>query len=1241
MNKLKTIKIWLIKILKSRITVLVTIFGIFACGSFVKPANAEMVYEFSTAYQYYMLDNHAQDMSDGGKTKKILSMGNFGSGGVSGTFSYDDIVNSAPNNSNDIARQFSSMMATYSTFGYFTNKVQGFESISSNITRILVSVALAPFAILLDVFNMILPTLVKLVAKLNVITLLGSVITNLGYTSELANAIGISKDTIQTIFNSLMTFALVMILLAVAGMFIHGSKRIDQRQAHKLKGRLITLVCLPLVVGGSAYLVQTIGDLSSKAPALDSGFGRYMVDDRAWAYNVNFTPNGKNNSDTGGISTDGKNSYVDLNFDPYTDTGGKRIVDINTYSSLANTAGDNHSLFSNTALDLAYGRGDSFTAQDYINYKGSRESQQLYGGGDGVTYGSYYQYAQNMKDKLGKVDQGLNASTGYNKDRSPDGPYKAALSDYYDEKKGLLVTPQTAWRDRFIYGAKTGGAAMDKYYNESPSQEMISNSVGKAGGASLSDQSMYLVLSTIFDETGGRYYIDAPARGVLKTKASFDSNRSSYFVVSMVGNPILTMLNIMAKPLIQVVVLLAVLTAIFSIGLVEMNRKPLAAFLKGITIGDIEYAQAFIVYAVGLAGTMLLLIGFPNIVIGAINGAGNLVSGALRLGNITPQTPQSSIGFNGTLSLIKMVVAFVFTVLYIKSKSFRAAFIGLFTMPWSWASETGDRYERMANPLGSSISRKQKEALKKNKINQGIDAANEATSLKNVGKLALTAAGEAFPGISKLTKFAAPGLGDEPTESENDSGSDSGTVTDLAQVKRSGMRDRVYQTVQGLQQDDTLPRGQQVQAMDTEKAFDDFNDERTPRNFQVADERLQRLQDSMVADGADPDQIQRVQDARNDLYNLGREYGVVNPDVQADDTVKRSQHVGREQDIDDITTDSTQQGGDTPKDKPNDQNPDSGRVDKSEHDGQPKDVIKPEGTNPSQPDQPRDVTAHVDDQDRVKLDPAARVTPDLTDSNNSKEKRDIVAPLIHGSGLSEAVDDVTAHLGKDEKAKLDPNAKVTDDLDRNNKIIESTHTTNPQAQDQAQSNDQKKTDKVKNESGTSDNDVVESKHLDQQQDFGNSKHSQITNNQFNKNIHNVDNSNHGNEIDSHDVTNGISNNQTANNQTTNNSHYNTQTQNQHINNNSQVSNTTKNITNPIRMQQIRNLNNSLGAANKNEDVVRAINMLKQSNTTNDFRSGLADLKDSLSRLSPQEQSTINKDSVTSSLKDMVKSLEDK
>src|SRR5699024_4097265 len=218
------------------------------------------------------------------------------------------------------------------------------------------------------------------------------------------------------------------------------------------------------------------------------------------------------------------------------------------------------------------------------------------------------------KNEIIDVDHSYNPSGGKSGDtKSQNGGYKEAIDDYKDRDE-LIVSPQIAWRDRFIYGAKNSGENIDKYYDEPPSIEQIENQVGRNNGEAFSNQSMFLILSTMFNETGGKYYIDAPSRGIMQAKAAFDSNRSAYYVVSMVGNSFFTIFGLISRPIIQLIVMLATITAILSLGVIEMNTKPLMAWLKGITLGDMEYSKALIIYCVGIGGTILTLILIPAMI---------------------------------------------------------------------------------------------------------------------------------------------------------------------------------------------------------------------------------------------------------------------------------------------------------------------------------------------------------------------------------------------------------------------------------------------------------------------------------------------------------------------------------------------------------------------------------------------------------------------------------------------------
>lgn len=683
-------------------------------GFSVKNAKAE--YKAGVVYQYYLLGTRGDEMQEEAKNGKILHMGSLGSGGVSGTFSYDDIVSSAnigntddaKKKNSDEAKEFSSIMATYSTFHYFSNRVEGFSSILSYIGRALSAIILIPEALVLDILATVVPLIVSLIAKLNVIRYLASMITNFGITSDLTNALGITKEQFQTGLNAFLSFAITAIIISLGMMFKAGG-RVDQRHYSKFKGRVFSIVAVPLVIGIGAQFIQDVMGMTSASSNSSAAFSRYLVDDRSWAYNFNFAPNGNNGAD--GNINGNSSSYVDLKFNPYTTTGEQRIKQINENSSLANNASGKYN-FSNSALALAFVMSDAFSAQDYINYKGTQASQSLYGQSDsslGGTYGSYYQYALNQKDTLGDVSKSYYPSGGENQNGDVSGSYQSAIGDYATDGK-LTINPSVAWRDRFIYGAKTGGDNIDKYYGAKPSLEQMGNAVGvgSSGEKSFSDQSMFLILSTMFGETGGKYYIDAPARGIMQAKASFDSNRSTYYVVSMVGNPLFTMFGMVAKPLVQIIALIACLIAVLTMGLLDMNLRPLVAWIKGITLGDIEYSYALLIYAVGIGGTIISITIIPDVFVKVVDYIPQVISLSLDATGVSMQTPQASLAFHGVGLIFESVIGIAMGVLFWKSEKFRSTLISLYTFCWSWARVTGENLERQASSAGQRISRDQK-----------------------------------------------------------------------------------------------------------------------------------------------------------------------------------------------------------------------------------------------------------------------------------------------------------------------------------------------------------------------------------------------------------------------------------------------------------------------------------------------------------------------------------------------------
>src|SRR5699024_6634788 len=119
----------------------------------------------------------------------------------------------------------------------------------------------------------------------------------------------------------------------------------------------------------------------------------------------------------GDIDPTNENSYVDLKYNPYTGDGKDRIKQINSKSSLSQSGGDGN-IFPNTSMTLTYGISASFSATDFINYKGTEASQSFYGrdDGDGESFGSYYNYAEKNKSELIDVDQSYKPSGGAEKD---------------------------------------------------------------------------------------------------------------------------------------------------------------------------------------------------------------------------------------------------------------------------------------------------------------------------------------------------------------------------------------------------------------------------------------------------------------------------------------------------------------------------------------------------------------------------------------------------------------------------------------------------------------------------------------------------------------------------------------------------------------------------------------------------------------------------------------------------------
>ena len=687
-------KLW--KLINTKVFVVICLLGI-VTGVGLTSIQADSADPMGVVYQKYLLNNSdAMKQSKGDKTHVIG--GAIGAGAVNGSFGYNDIVNSAPSDkaSQNTALRFATMMGTYSSFGYISTSPQGFDSIMGKICRVLVGLILILPALLQDIISAVTDVLLHVIDKINVINLLASAFSDTNFAQDFGKAVGLSKSAIKGFVSATMAFAIIMILIALMMAFRNGSSNIDRKAMSKLKGRLMTMVLLPLVLVGSATLLNDLESLPAmKAISSNASFSRYLVDDQTWAEKYNFAPNGSDATDNGGFSLKA-GQFVDTSFDPYSDKAKDRIANINSHSELANAT------MANSSLVLSYMSMQTFSARDWLSYKGSKQADD--------TIGGYYTYANRglKDDKVYDVDNVYGPSFPDSLPKaagdSSTWNYAQAVDDYKGNGNGIV-----AWQDRFIWGAKNSGSKLKEYYNQAPSLEQINNTVGTTYSGNtddprypLSDQTMFLVLSTQFNESGGKYYINSPARGISAITAKFDSDRADYYTVSLVGKGMYTVLALLASSLLQLVIFVALIFAILEIGILDMNIKPLRAWAKGVTLGDIEYPQAFVYYTLGIASTVVILVGVPAMFVSVMDTVSSVIASGVSKVTDNTTTASASMNLYAISIVIKFLVAGLFTIGFIKSDSFRQKIVSVYTFAWETFAGAGERLERMAQ--GKSVN---------------------------------------------------------------------------------------------------------------------------------------------------------------------------------------------------------------------------------------------------------------------------------------------------------------------------------------------------------------------------------------------------------------------------------------------------------------------------------------------------------------------------------------------------------
>ena len=123
-------RIW--KIINSKFIVLITVLGILTFGGITIFNNAKADistnYKFGTAFQYFLLDGKGETLEDKTSTKKYTKFLGAYNNGAQGSFTYGEIIdNGSANGDERTAREFVSMVATYSKFNYFSTQNQGFK----------------------------------------------------------------------------------------------------------------------------------------------------------------------------------------------------------------------------------------------------------------------------------------------------------------------------------------------------------------------------------------------------------------------------------------------------------------------------------------------------------------------------------------------------------------------------------------------------------------------------------------------------------------------------------------------------------------------------------------------------------------------------------------------------------------------------------------------------------------------------------------------------------------------------------------------------------------------------------------------------------------------------------------------------------------------------------------------------------------------------------------------------------
>ena len=679
---------------------------------------------FSRVYQYYLLSNsngqdlakastetsqNGGDSNSGGSSVGKKLVGLLGNGGNQGSFSYNDIIQGA--DSKPDARKFSEIMATLSGYNYISVQNNGMSKILDICIHGLVGIPLIILGFFVDILSLFWTGIVNVIAQYNIFNLLG---TAFGYSKtgdQMIKAMGMNSEDVKNwISMGLWIFTAVMIFTVVWALR-RGGTNVSERDKHKVIGRAIGLIGIPVVISMSCSVLSDITELSDNSnPSEDPVFASWLMDTESWAkrYNFDITVGGIgkginsyfSNSNSGAKGSNGPHgNYVDPNFNPYDNSKPADKIGKELYQQGLD---ESKTKFPNSTIAMSYLLSQTFDSRDYLDYISSNDINNLVSGFP--------------NSKLYDFDKSYDSNGTEQKNWPAPSGIKKAKDDYYmgDLKKDpkYKATPIQTWEDRYIFGAKNTGN-LAKYYKEQPSLEQVYSSRGGAGSNSddrLTDESTFLALNTSFDTEGGDFSIDGPTYGAYATISKFDSNRYAYYKYSMVGNPLFTIPAMTVNGLLSLLVGLAVISALWSVGIIDMNLRPLRSWIKSISFGDIEYAEATMVYALGIAATALTVTLVPSVLVNVFTAIANML-GSLLTGN-----PANANSGGTTVVASEMIgtsywVGFAFAVFglvayYHNWNGFRDKLVNLLLIPWDWAKGKGTELEAAAGrETNSALSR--------------------------------------------------------------------------------------------------------------------------------------------------------------------------------------------------------------------------------------------------------------------------------------------------------------------------------------------------------------------------------------------------------------------------------------------------------------------------------------------------------------------------------------------------------